>query len=129
MMMGRGILKKTCGHLESEISDAITRFEKEHTGRGPLETRTYIIEDMVIVRQKGTLTRAELSLVKHGATDRVRELIKQMRHELIECNRSALEDIIKGFMRRKVKSLFTDLSTVSGEKIIIFTLDRIPEFE
>lgn len=128
-MMGRGILRKSCGQLESEISDAITRFEKEHTGRGPLETRSHIIEDMVIVRQKGTLTRSELSLVKHGNNERVRELIKQMRHELIENNRSELEDIIRGIVRRKVRSIFTDLSTVSGEKIIIFILDRLPEFE
>ena len=128
-MMGRGILKKSCGQLESEISDAMTRFEKEYTGRGPLETRTHIIEDMVIVRQKGALTRAELTLVKHGNSDRVRELIKQMRSELIESNRSLLEDLIKGIIRRKVRSLFTDVSTVTGEKIIIFTLDRMPEFE
>jgi uncharacterized protein YbcI len=129
IMMGRGILKKTCGQLESEISDAVTRFEKELTGRGPLETRTYILEDMIIVRQKGTLGKAELSLVKHGGNDRIRGLIKQMRNELMESNRPLLEDLIRGIMRRKVRSLFTDLSTVTGEKIIIFTLDRMPEFE
>ena len=127
--MGRGVLKKSCGQLEAEISDVITRFEKEHTGRGPLETRTHIIEDMVIVRQKGALTRSELALVKHGETDRVRDLIKQMRCEIIESHRSMLEDLVRGILRRKVRSLFTDLSTVTGEKIIIFTLDRIPEFE
>jgi len=128
-MMGRGVLKKSCGQLESEISDAITRFEKDNTGRGPLETRTYILEDMVIVRQKGALSKSETSLVKHGNNDRVRELIKQMRSELIESNRPVLEDLIKGIIRRKVRSLFTDISTVTGEKIIIFTLDRVPEFE
>lgn len=128
-MMGRGVLKKTCGQLEAEISDAITRFEKEHTGRGPLETRTYIIEDMVIVRQKGTLSKAEMSLVKHGVSDRVRDILKHMRNELIECNRSFLEDTIRVIMKRKVRSLFTDLSTVTGEKVIIFMLDRVPEFE
>lgn len=128
-MMGRGVLKKSCGQLESEISDAITRFEKEHTGRGPLETRTHIVEDMIIVRQKGALTKSESALVKHSSSDRVRELIKQMRSEIIESNRPLLEDLIRGIIRRKVRSLFTDISTVSGEKIIIFTLDKVPEFE
>jgi uncharacterized protein YbcI len=49
--MIRGTLKKSKGQLEAEISDALTRFEKEHMGRGPLEIRTYIVDDMVIVRR------------------------------------------------------------------------------
>jgi uncharacterized protein YbcI len=129
MMMGRSIPKKSRRQLESEISDAITRFEKEHMGRGPLETRTYLVEDMVIVRQKGALTRAELSLVKSERNTRARELIKQVRSELIENGRPLLEDMIKTIMRRKIRSLHTDLSTVSGEKIIVFILDKEPEME
>ncbi len=128
-MMGRNALKKTRHQLEAEISDAITHFEKEHMGRGPLETRTYIIEDMVIVRQKGALTKAEHALVKSERNQRARELIKQVRIELIEHGRSLLEDMIKQIMRRKVRSLHTDLSTVTGEKIVVFTLDRPPDID
>ncbi|MEK6201782.1 MAG: DUF2294 domain-containing protein, partial [Desulfobulbaceae bacterium] len=36
--------------LEAEISDAVIKFEKEYMGRGPLETKTFIIGDMVLVR-------------------------------------------------------------------------------
>ena len=131
MMMGRGrgSLKKTRRQLEAEISDAITRFEKEHMGRGPLETRTYLIEDMVIIRQKGALTRAEHHLIKSDRNIRARELIKQVRMELIENGRPLLEDMIKEILRRKVRSLHADLSTKTGEKIIIFTLDRPLETE
>ncbi|MBN1308962.1 MAG: DUF2294 domain-containing protein [Chitinispirillaceae bacterium] len=128
-MMGRGALKKNRRQLEAEVSDAITRFEKEHMGRGPLETRTYLVDDMVIIRQKGALTRAEHSLVKSERNDRARELIKQVRIELIENGRPLLDDMIRGIMRRKIRSLHTDLSTVTGEKIIVFTLDRPPEIE
>jgi len=120
-------LKKSKGQLEAEISDAITRFEKEHMGRGPLEIRTYIVDDMVIVRLKGVLTKAELNLVKSDRNVRARELIKQVRIELIENGRSLLEDMIKGITRRKIRSLHTDVSTITGEKLIVFTLDRAPE--
>jgi len=119
-------LKKSKGQLEAEISDAITRFEKEHMGRGPLEIRTYIVDDMVIVRLKGVLTKAELNLVKSDRNVRARELIKQVRIELIENGRSLLEDMIKGITRRKIRSLHTDVSTITGEKLIVFTLDRAP---
>jgi len=127
--MGRGSIKKTRRKCEAEISDAITRFEKEHMGRGPLETRTFIIEDMVIIRQKGALTKAEHSLVKSERKNRARELIKQVRIELIENERPLLEDIIKAIIKKRIKSLHTDLSTVTGEKVIIITLAKLPEFE
>lgn len=124
-----GSQKKSKGQLESEISDAITRFEKEHMGRGPLETKTYLIEDMVLVRLKGVLTKAELSLVKSDRNIRARELVKQVRIELLENGRPILEDMIRTITRRKVKSLHSDISTSTGEKMIIFTLDKTPEVE
>lgn len=128
-MMTRPFQKKTKGQIEAEISDAITRFEKEHMGRGPLETKTYLVEDMVLVRLKGVLTKAEHKLIKSDRNTRARELIKQVRIELIEDGRSILEDILKGILRRKIKSLHTDISTETGEKMILFTLDRPPELE
>jgi uncharacterized protein YbcI len=128
-MMTRALPKKTRGQIEAEISDAMTRFEKEHMGRGPLETKTFLVEDMVLVRLKGVLTKAEHKLIKSDRNMRARELIKQVRIELIEDGRSMLEDIIKGILRRKVRSLHTDISTETGEKMIIFTLDRPPELE
>jgi uncharacterized protein YbcI len=122
IMLGR--IDKTKGQMEAEISEAVTRFEKEFMGRGPLETRTYIIDDMVIVRLKGVLTKAEYRLVKSERNSKARDLIKQVRIELLENGRALLEDIVKDVLRRKVKSMHTDISTMSGERIIILTLDR-----
>jgi uncharacterized protein YbcI len=119
---------KTRGQLESEISESITRFEKEHMGRGPLETKTYIIDDLIIVRLKGVLTKAEHALVKSDRSFRARELIKQVRIELIENGRPLLEDMIKEITERKVQSLHTDISTETGERLIVFSLDKSPEY-
>jgi uncharacterized protein YbcI len=121
-----GKTDKTRGQIEAEISEAVTRFEKEFMGRGPLETRTYIIDDMVIVRLKGVLTKAEYRLVKSERNTKGRDLIKQVRIELLENGRPLLEDIIKDTLRRKVRSLHTDISTMTGERLIIFTLDKKP---
>jgi hypothetical protein len=40
------------------------RFEKEFMGRGPTETKTYIIDDLVLVRLRGIMTPAEQLLVQ-----------------------------------------------------------------
>lgn len=118
---------RTKGQIEAEVSEAVTRFEKEHMGRGPLETRTYLVEDMIIVRLKGILTKAEHQLAKIERDSRGRDLIKQVRKELIETGRPALESAVRSITRRKIRSLHADISTVTGEKIIVFTLDKAPD--
>ena len=116
------------GMMEAAVSDAMIKFEKEFMGRGPLETKTYIIDDMILVRMKGILTKAEIKLVKSDRKSKGRELIKQVKVELIENGRALLESAMKSITKRKVKSLHTDISTVSGEKIVVFIMDKEPEF-
>ena len=115
---------KSKGQLEAEISDAIIRFEKDHMGRGPDETKTYIIGDIVLVRLKGVLTPAEKQLAKSPGASQGRSLIKQVRVELLENAKMLLYAIIRDITGCDVLSLHTDISTVTGERIIIFTLDR-----
>ena len=116
-------MAKSKGQLEADISEALIKFEKEYMGRGPEQTKTYIIEDMVVVRLQRVLTPAEQQLA--GASDEMRglTLIKQVRTELLEKARPLLERIITDLTGKRVKSLHTDISTVAGERVIIFTLD------
>jgi len=107
--------------MERRISDAVINFEKEYMGRGPTETRTFIIENMIIVRLKGVLTRAELQLANAKDSERGRKLIKDVRVELIEKGRPLLEAVVESITEQKVISLHTDISTTTGERIIIFT--------
>jgi uncharacterized protein YbcI len=112
---------KTRGEIEARVSEAIIKFEKEYMGRGPKETKTYIIDDMILVRLKGVLTPAEEQLSKsaEGA-----DLIKKIRVKLLEETRRTLENIINDITGAKVISLHTDISTKAGEKIIIFILEE-----
>jgi uncharacterized protein YbcI len=113
--------------VEAEISEAIIQFEKEFMGRGPTETKTYIIDDLVLVRLRGIMTPAEQQLVQAENTSRGRELIKQVSHELLERGRPLLEALIQNLLGRKAVSLHTDLSTITGERVMIFTLDAAPD--
>lgn len=119
----------TQGQLQADISEAIIKFEKEYMGRGPLETKTYLIDDLVIVRLKGVLTQAEHQLAKSGDTSRGRELIKQVRIELLERGRPLLEAVVESITGRRVQSLHTDISTSTGERLIVFTLSGPPDFD
>jgi len=116
-------MAKSKGQLEADISEALIKFEKEYMGRGPEQTKTYIIGDMVVARLQRVLTPAEQQLA--GASDEMRglTLIKQVRTELLEKARPLLERIITDLTGKSVKSLHTDISTATGERVIIFTLE------
>jgi len=112
---------ETIGQIEAKISEAIIKFEKEYMGRGPVETKTYIFKDMILVRLKGVLTPAEeqLSKTAEGA-----DLIKKTRLQLLEGARDLLENIIFNITDCNIKSLHSDISSKTGERIIVFTLNQ-----
>ncbi|MBI5820766.1 MAG: DUF2294 domain-containing protein [Verrucomicrobia bacterium] len=110
------------GQLEARISEAIIKFEHEYMGRGPEEAKSYLIDDMVLVRLRGVLTPAEKQLAQSNPRDQGRNLIKQVRSELLERGKPLLEALVTEITGQKVRSLHTDISTVTGERIIVFSL-------
>jgi uncharacterized protein YbcI len=113
--------KLTRGEAENTLANAITQFEKDHLGRGPVDTRVFIIEDIVLVRLRGVLTPAEIKLAK---TSEGHVLIKQVRTQLLESSRPILEGIIQRVTGADIVSLHSDISVKSGERIIVFTLNQ-----
>lgn len=111
----------TKGQMEAEISNALISFEKEHMGRGPVEAKTYIIQDIVLIRLKGVLTPAETHLAED---DEGVQLVKQIRVKLLEKSRGILEDLITDITGCPIKSFHTDISTKTGERFIIITLSE-----
>ena len=119
---------KTKGQLEAEISAAMVQFEREYMGRGPEETRTYLIDDLVLVRLRGVLTPAEKQLADSDAGGDGRRLIKEVRMQLLEKARPLLVTIIRDILHREVISLHTDISIRTGERVILFSLVGLPSF-
>jgi uncharacterized protein YbcI len=122
------VITRTRGEVEAEISQAIVKFEREYMGRGPEDCKVFVFQDVVFVRLRGVLTPAERQLVKAEDASAGRKLIKEVRQELLEKARTLLEAIVTDALGLRVKSLHTDISTTTGERIIIFTLEGRPEF-
>lgn len=117
---GRSRVARTKGQLEAEISNAVLKFEKEHMGRGPDDIRAFIVEDMVVVRERGVLTPAETHLAK---SPEGRELIRQFRARLVENSRVLLSSLVRDITNMDVVALHSDVCTGSGERIFVFCLD------
>jgi uncharacterized protein YbcI len=85
---------KTRGEIEAAVSDGMTCFEQEYLGRGPKHIRTHLLGDLLVVRLQGVLTSAEQQLVKVAAPEKGRNLLKQVRTELVEMARPLLEAMV-----------------------------------
>jgi uncharacterized protein YbcI len=119
---------KTQGEIEAAICEVITRFEQQFMGRGPKDIRTHLVDDLVIVRLQGVLTAAEQQLVTSLPVEKGRDLLKQVRTQLIEAARPVIEALIAEVTGAKVLSLHHDISTSRGEEIVVLTLAEAPQF-
>ena len=119
---------KSLGEIEAGICEGISHFEQEYMGRGPKDIHAYLIDDLIVVRLKGVLTAAEQQLVKTLPAEKGRALLKEVRTELVEMGRPILEALVNEVTGTKVLSLHHDISTVTGEEVILFTLVKSPVF-
>jgi len=119
---------KSQGEIEAGICEGISRFEQEYMGRGPKDVHAYLIGDLLVVRLTGVLTAAEQHLVKSLPAENGRNLLKQVRTQLIETARPVMETMVQEITGVKVSSLHHDISTVTGEEVVLFTLSESPLF-
>ena len=111
----------TKGQAEAKISEAISKFEIEYMGRGPKQIRTLIIQDLIIIRLKGFLSQSEQKLAENSQGV---DLLKKVRMMLFENSREHLVDLMKEVVDVNVISTHSDVSTRTGEKIIVITVDE-----
>src|SRR3954451_6722379 len=95
-------------------------------GRGPKDIHAHLLGDLLVVRLKGVLTAAEQQLVKALPAEKGRDLLKQVRTHLIETARPAMELMLQEITGVDVVSLHHDISTVTGEEVVLFTLAASP---
>ena len=119
---------KSQGEIEAAVCDGIARFQQEYMGRGPKDIRAHLLGDLLVVRLRGVLTAAEQHLVQTLPSEKGRDLLKQVRTQLIETARPLLEAMVHDATGVKVRSLHHDISTVTGEEVAVFTLEEPAAF-
>jgi uncharacterized protein YbcI len=119
---------KSRGELEAAICEGVGHFEQDYMGRGPENIHAHLLGDLLVVRLQGVLTAAEQHLVKSLPAEKGRDLLKQVRTHLIETARPVLEAMVQEITGVKVLSLHHDISTLTGEEVVLFTLAESPDF-
>src|SRR3954467_14893125 len=117
---------RSSGEIEAAVCEGVSRFEQEYMGRGPKDIHAHLIGDLLVVRLQGVLTAAEKQLVKALPAEKGRDLLKQVRTHPIETARPLMEAMVQEVTGVKPVSLHHDISTITGEEVMLFTLDRSP---
>ncbi len=117
---------KTQGQLEAAICEGMARFEQDYMGRGPNAIHCHLLGDLLVVRLQGVLTAAEQHLAKSLPGEKGRDLLKQVRTHLIETARPVMEAMVEQVTGVKVESMHHDISTRSGEEVVLFSLAESP---
>jgi CheY-like chemotaxis protein/uncharacterized protein YbcI len=118
----------TQAECEAAICDGIIRFQEEYLGWKSEQIHTHFIRDLLVVRIPGVLTLAERQLGKSLSPEKGRDLIKQVRKQLLELARPMLESLVHEVVGVKVVSMHHDISTLTGEEVVIFSLPEAPRF-
>lgn len=117
---------KTVGEIEAAVCKGMSQFQLEFMGRGPSEIHAHLIDDLLLVRLRGALTAAEQHLVQTSPPEKGRDLLKQVRTQLVEIARPRLQAMIATITGVEPVSLHHDISTATGEEVVIFTLPSAP---
>jgi CheY-like chemotaxis protein len=118
----------TLAESQAAISEGILAFQEEYMGLQSEQIHSHLIKDLLVVRIRGTLTLAERQLIKAVSPEKGRDLIKQTRKQLVELARPMLESLVHEVTGVKVRSMHHDISTVTGEEVVVFTLVDSPRF-
>jgi uncharacterized protein YbcI len=133
---------KSQGEIEAAVCDGITRFQQDFVGRGPRDIHAHLIGPLLVVRLQGVLTPAERQLASPyhdasansdgvGATSASdngngRSLLKQIRAHMVATGRPRLREIVEEATGVPLVSVHHDISTLTGEEMIVFSLAESP---
>ena len=133
---------KSQGEIEAAVCDGISRFQQEFIGRGPRDIHSHLVGSLLVVRLQGVLTPAERQLIaprhepaaaastgtagSEADNGNGRSLLKQVRAHMVATGRQRLADIVENAVGVKLVSVHHDISTVTGEELLVFSLAESP---
>ena len=109
----------TKGSIESDVANAVVRFQREQQGRGATDVRAHLIGDLIVVRCGGIFTPTEAHL---SASLEGRRLIKSARQELRSINRGEIEAIIGLIAGCNIVRSYYDLEVDAAEQVEVYVL-------
>ena len=116
----------TQGTAEAAIAVSLSGLTVELMGKGAENIRARVINDTVLIRIFGPLTKTEQHL---ASSPRGCELLQSVRRQLMtDSIGPPLSKAIEKLLNTAVLGMFYDCNTVMNEEVFVFTLLAAPVF-
>ncbi len=106
----------------SVIGQCFMRFQQDSMGSKSEQIDAFFITDQLIVQAFGNLIQVERQPGTSSVPAKVNDLVKEVITELLELPRTMLELLIAEVTEVKAISMDHDISTVTGEDVVLFSL-------
>lgn len=110
------------GELRTQISTAMVKLLREHSGRGPTRARTYVSDDIVTVILHDTLSGPEHKLID-GGEDR---FVLELRHRFQLAMADEATEMVERLTGRKVSAFMSANHLEPDVAAELFVLEPLP---
>jgi uncharacterized protein YbcI len=107
-------------NLLRQISTDMARMQKDAFGKGPISTKSYMFDDLLLIVMREGLTVAEKTMLEFGQADLVRNFRQQFENEMTH----RLVDMIEGLTERKVLTYQSQIMFDPDVVVEMFVFDR-----
>jgi uncharacterized protein YbcI len=120
---------RSVGELEAAAATAVCRLAKEMHGCGPQIVRSHLCGELLVVMLDGVLSTAQRRLACCGEQARRDSLacLRRYRAEVWQVCDAELKAAVGEITGRSTLSRFHDFCPESGEEMLVFRLDGLPD--
>jgi uncharacterized protein YbcI len=93
--------------------------QKEAFGKGPISTKSYMFDDMLLIVMREGLTQAEQTMLDFGRHDLVREFRQQFENEMTR----RIVDMVEELTERKVLTYQAQVMFDPHRVVVMFVFD------
>jgi uncharacterized protein YbcI len=111
--------------LLSRISSSMGSMQKVAFGKGPVSTKSYMFDDMLLIAMREGLTQAERTMLDFGRQDLVREFRQQFENEMTQ----RVVDMVEELTERTVLTYQAQVMFDPDVVVVMFVFDRTSELE
>jgi uncharacterized protein YbcI len=111
--------------LLRQLSTEMVRMQKEAFGKGPMHSKAYMFDDLLMVVMRGGLTVAEKTMLEFGQADLVRNFRQQFENDMT----SRMIEPIERLTGRKVLTYQSQVMFDPDVIVEIFVFDEAGGYE
>jgi uncharacterized protein YbcI len=105
----------------AEVTNAIVRLHRQHYGKGPTRSKSYLVDDVMICVMQDVLTVVERTLAEAGEHDHVRDT----RLAFADAMRDRFAEEVERIVGRRVLGFTTQVLVTRGVVIEMFVLEPV----